>query len=244
MLDLMNNKPLILAVITARGGSKGIPGKNIKPLGGKPLIVYSIEAAKRSKLITHAIVSTDDEAIAKVAREFEAEVPFLRPAELSGDEVPHLPVMRHAIEFMEGKLGVKFDYGVILQPTSPFRLPDDIDETLRKLIKNKADSAVTLVDVGNDHPLKAKKLQGDRVLPFCMPEPEGTRRQDLPRAYRRSGAVYAMRRDLLIKDNRLYGNFIVGHVVPAERSIDIDTPFEWFRAEWMLNDLREKGYDF
>ena len=120
----MKDKPLILAVITARGGSKGIPGKNIKLLGGKPLIVYSIEAAKKSKLITHAIVSTDDEAIAKVAREFGAEVPFMRPSELSGDKVKHVPVMRHAILLMEEKLGVIFDYVAILQPTSPFRLPD------------------------------------------------------------------------------------------------------------------------
>lgn len=233
-----------MAVITARGGSKGIPGKNIKLLGGKPLIAYSIEAAKKSRLITHMIVSTDDEAIAKVAKEHGGDVPFMRPVELSGDKVPHLPVMKHAILFMENKLGVMFDYIVILQPTSPFRLQEDIDETLRKLIENKADSAVTLVDVGNDHPVKAKKLEGDRVLPYCMPEPEGTRRQDLPKAYRRSGAVYAMRRDLMVKDNRLYGDFIVGHEVPAERSIDIDTPFEWFRAGWMLKDLKEKGYEF
>ena len=145
---------------------------------------------------------------------------------------------------MEEKLGVIFDYVAILQPTSPFRLPEDIDETLRKLIEHKADSAVSVVDVGNDHPVKAKKLLGDRVVPFCIPEPEGVRRQDLPKAYRRSGAVYAMRRDLIMKDNRLYGDFIVGHEVPVDRSVDIDSPFEWFRAEWMIKDLREKGYRF
>ncbi|MEK7107733.1 MAG: acylneuraminate cytidylyltransferase family protein [Patescibacteria group bacterium] len=237
-------KPKILAVITARGGSKGIPGKNIKPLGGKPLIVYSIDAAKKSKLITHTIVSTDDKEIAKVAKKFGGEVPFLRPKELAEDTTPHVPVMKHAIEFMEKKLGIVFDYAVILQPTSPFRTTDDIDETLRKLIENKADSAVTLVDVGNEHPVKAKKLVGARVLPYCLPEPEGTRRQDFPPAYRRSGAIYAMRRDLIIKDGRLYGAHIVGHIVPTERSVDIDSPFEWFRAEWMLEDLKKKNYEF
>src|SRR3989338_4985887 len=125
----MPEKKLILAVITARGGSKGIPGKNIKLLGGKPLLVYSIDAVKKSKLITHAIVSTDDKKIAEVAKKFGGEVPFLRPRKLAEDKTPHVPVMKHAIEFMEKKLGVAFDYAVILQPTSPFRLSEDIDRT-------------------------------------------------------------------------------------------------------------------
>ena len=237
-------KSKILAVITARGVSKGIPGKNIKLLGGKPLIAYSIDAAKKSKLVTHLIVSTDDKEIAEVAKKFGVDVPFLRPKKLAQDKTPHVPVMKHAIEFMEKKLGVTFDYAVILQPTSPFRTIDDIDQTLEKLIKSGADSAVSLVDVDNYHPVKAKKLEGDKVLPYMIPEPEGTRRQDFPPAYRRSGAIYAMRRELLMKDNRLYGDNIVGHIVPAERSIDIDTPFEWFRAEWMLEDLKKKGYEF
>ena len=237
-------KPSILAVITARGGSKGVPGKNIKPLGGRPLIAYSIEAAKKSKLITNLIVSTDDEKIAAVAKKYGAEVPFMRPKELAEDTTPHVPVMKHAIEFMEEKLGVVFDYAVILQPTSPFRLSEDIDKTLEKLITSGADSAVTLVEVWNDYLSKVKKLVGDTVLPYYIPEPEGIRRQDFPPAYKRSGAVYAMRRDLLMNDNRLYGNTIVGHVVPAERSIDIDTSFDWLKAEWMLEDLKNKGYEF
>ncbi len=240
----MGNKPLILGVITARGGSKGIPGKNIKLLGGKPLIEYTIDVAKKSARITHLIVSTDDKAIADVAKAAGAEVPFVRPAEFAADQTPHVPVMKHAIDFMEKKLGVTFDYVVILQPTSPFRTVDDIDKTLEKLIQNKADSAVTLVEVGNDHPVKAKKLEGDKVVPYMLAEPEGTRRQDFPTAYRRSGAVYAMRRDLIVKDGRLYGDHIVGHVVPAERSVDIDSPPDWFRAEWMLEDLKKKGYTF
>lgn len=236
-------KPLILAVVTARGGSKGIPGKNIKMLGDKPLIAYSIDAAKKSKFITHAIVSTDDVAIADVAKKYGADVPFMRPVELAGDKVKHVPVMQHAITFMEDKLGVKFDFVVILQPTSPFRTVDDIDETLKKLISSNADSAVTLVDTGNDHPVKAKKLVGGLVLPYLIPEPEGVRRQDLEPAYRRSGAVYAMRRHLIMEGG-LYGKTIAGHVVPADRSVDIDTPFEWFRAEWMLKDLINKGFEF
>ena len=229
----------ILGVITARGGSKGIPGKNIKLLGGKPLIAYTIESAKKSKLITHLIVSTDDEKIADVCRQYGADVPFIRPKELAQDTTPHLPVMQHAIKFMEEKLGIVFDYAVILQPTSPFRTPEDIDGTIQKLIDTEADSAVSLVEFDKSmHPMKAKKLEGDKVLSYCLEEVEGIRRQDIPIAYRRSGAVYAMKRDLLIKDNRLYGDFVVGYIVPKERSIDIDEPIDWIRAEYMLENLK------
>jgi CMP-N,N'-diacetyllegionaminic acid synthase len=231
---MVSNKK-ILGVITARGGSKGLPGKNIKILGGKPLIAYSIEAAKQSELITHLIVSTDYEDIAQICRAYGADVPFLRPAELATDKAGHLEVMQHAIDFMEKKLGIIFDYVVILQPTSPFRSVEDLDETLKKLIDSGADSAVSLVEMrAMEHPIKAKKLEGDKVLSYCIEEIEGTRRQDLPKAYKRSGAVYAMRRDLIMKDNRLYGDFIVGHIVPQERSVDIDDELDWLKAEYML----------
>lgn len=233
----------ILGVITARGGSKGIPGKNIKELGGKPLIAYSIDVGHKSKLITDLIVSTDDAEIAKVAKTCGASVPFMRPAELSSDDIPHLPVMQHAIREMEKEKGVVYDFCVILQPTSPLRIPEDIDETLRKLITSGAESAVTVIRVDSGHPIKIKKLDGDRVLPYVIPEEEGMRRQDLPVAYRRSGAVYAMRRDVIMEKNRLYGDHIVGYETPKGRSIDIDEPVDMVVAEYMLGELRKKGYD-
>ncbi len=235
----------ILAVITARGGSKGIPRKNIKILGNKPLIAYTIEAAKKSRLITHLVTSTDDEEIAGVAKKYGCEVPFLRPKELAQDKTLTLPVMQHAVRFMEQKLGIKFDYTVILQPTSPFRKTEDIDKTIQLLIDTGADSAVSLVKVeAGCHPIKMKKLHGNRVLPYCVKEIEGTRRQDLPVVYKRSGAVYAKRRDLLIEKSRLYGNHITGHIVPQERSVDIDDEFDWLKAEYMLKKLKDKGYRF
>ena len=232
-----SDSPKILGVITARGGSKGIPGKNIKLLGGKPLIAYTVEAAKQSQLLTQTILSTDDEEIAAVAKKYGAATPFMRPKELAQDQIPHLPVMRHAIEFMEQKLGYRFDYVVILQPTSPFRTVADLDGTINLLITTGADSAVSVVEMKDNHPIKAKKLEGNKVLPYCLPEPEGIRRQDLPKAYKRSGAVYAMRRDLVMNDNRLYGDNIVGYEVPWERSIDIDVPLDWIQAEYMLQKL-------
>ena len=231
-------KSNILAVITARGGSKGLPEKNIKLLAGKPLLAYTIETAKQSQLIDHLILSTDSEQIAAVGREWGVAVPFLRPAELAQDETPHVPVMQHATEFMEKKLGTKFSHLVILQPTSPFRTVADLDGTIRRLVETGADSAVSLVEIKENHPVKAKRLEGHRVLPYSVPEPEGGRRQDLPRAYKRSAAVYAMRRDLIMIDGRLYGDHIVGYEVPRERSIDIDDELDWLQAEYMWRKLR------
>jgi CMP-N,N'-diacetyllegionaminic acid synthase len=238
-------KPLVLAVITARGGSKGLPGKNTKILGGKPLIFYTIKIAKKSKLITDLIVSTDSSDIARIAKKYGAEVPFIRPKKLAGDKTTHTQVMRHAIAFMEKKLKVIFDYVVILQPTSPFRIPEDIDGTLKLLIETKADSAVSMVEIeAKEHPLKMKKLSGNKVEPYYMPEPEGMRRQDLPVVYKRSGAVYAMRRDLIMEEKHLFGGKVVGFVVPKERSIDIDTYFDWVKAIYILKDLKNKGYNW
>jgi len=235
----------ILGVIPARGGSKGIPRKNIKVLKGKPLIAYTIEVAKQSSLISHLIVSTDDKETAEIARAYGAEVPFLRPKELARDKTPGLPVIQHAIRFMEGKLGTEFDYVVILQPTSPLRTVEDIDKTIQLLIDTGADSAVSLVETeASSHPMKMKKLDGSRVLPYSIAEPEGIRRQDLPTVYKRSGAVYAQTRKLVIDKGMLYGDHIVGHVVPQERSIDIDDEFDWIRAEYMLEKLRASDHSF
>ncbi len=240
-----NQNPKILGVITARGGSKTMPGKNIKLLGSKPLIAYSIEAVKKSKLITHLIISTDSQEIADIAKQYGCDVPFLRPAELAQDDTKHLPVMQHAVKTMEEKLGFQFDYVVTLQPTSPFRTKEDIDKTLELLIEAKADSAVTMVEIDSDyHPLVMKKMEGDKVLPYCMEEPEGTRRQDFPKVYKRSSAVYAHRRDVLIEKNRFYGDDIRGILTPQERYIDIDNLEDWQKAEQMLEELKAKGYQF
>jgi len=242
----MQNSYNILGVITARGRSKGIPGKNIKKLGEKPLICYTIDAAKKSSLLTHTIVSTDDEAIADVCRKGGADVPFLRPKELAEDNTPHLPVMQHAVSFMEKKLGITFDYVVIFQPTSPFRTAEDIDGTIQKLIDTGADSAVSICEWNETHPLKAKKLSGDTVMPF-FDEEKVLRRQDLEKAYKRSGAVYVIKRTVVMSEKKpenLFGNTVAGYRVPAERSIDIDTPLDWVKAEWMLTDLLKKGFEF
>lgn len=236
---MSKQKPYILGVITARGGSKGIPGKNIKMLGGKPLIAYTVESVKKSNFLSRVIVSTDDEAIARIARDFGGDVPFMRPAELALDDTPHVPVLQHALREAEQGSGTKYDYIVTLQPTSPFRTADDIDRTIAKAVEHEAHSAVSVVEVYENHPVKIKRMDGDHVLPYTLEEPEGVPRQDLPKAFKRSGAVYVTRRDIL-ESGRLYGDTVVGHIVPVERSIDIDTPLDWIKAEWMLTVLRER----
>jgi CMP-N,N'-diacetyllegionaminic acid synthase len=241
-LSMECNDKHILAVITARGASKGLPGKNIKELGGKPLIAYSIEAANASRLISHVVVSTDDPQIAEVSRQWGGEVPFMRPVELATDSARHLGVMQHAVTFMEDSLGVVFDAAIILQPTSPFRLPEDIDDTISKLFDTNSDSAVSICEVEtSSHPIKMKRLEGGFLVPYVVEEPEGTIRQFHPPCYKRSSAVYVTRRDTLINEGRVYGSKIAAHIVPADRSIDIDTPRDWAIAEWMLESLREKG---
>lgn len=235
--------PQVLAVVTARGGSKGIPQKNIKKLGGIPLVAWTLRVAGKSRRITDLIISTDDPDIATVAKKYRGHVPFMRPKKLALDATPHLPVMQHAIEFMEAKLEKKYDYIVILQPTSPFRTPEDIDDAIDLLVKTGSDSCVSLVQASShEHPIKIKKLNKSRVSPYCIPEPEGVPRQALPAAFRRSGAVYAMRRDLVMKKGRLFGKKISGYVVPRERSIDIDTLEDWAVAEYMIkhNKLPKK----
>jgi CMP-N-acetylneuraminic acid synthetase len=235
----------ILGVITARGGSKGVPNKNIKLLDGKPLIAYTINGAKKSKFITDLIVSTDSEEIASICREHGAVVPFTQPAELAQDTSGHLEVMQYAVKFMEKQKNITYNYAVIFQPTSPFRTVEDIDKTIEKIIEHDADSAFSMYEIEkSQHPIKVKKMEGDTVLPYCMEEQIGTHRQDFPVAYKRSGAVYVTKRDLLINDNKLFGEFNVGHIVPAERSIDIDSHFDWLKAEYMLGELKKKGYEF
>lgn len=241
MNDNLGNK--IIGIITARGGSKGLPGKNIKLLGGKPLIAYTIETALECSFLSDVIVSTDDRLIANIARQYGANVPFIRPKELATDTAGHFEVIEHALKFMENKKGFTYDYVVIFQPTSPFRTVDDVYLTISKLVENRADSAFSVCEVDPTyHPIKMKRVEKDLLLPYSMEEEIGVRRQDLPIVYKRSGAVYVTKRSLLINKKRLFGDFIVGHVVPKERSIDIDTEVDWMVAEYMYKKLKAEGF--
>ena len=190
--------PHVLGLITARGGSKSIPRKNVVPLAGKPLIAWTIEAALQSHGLSRVIVSTDDEEIAQVAREWGAEVPFLRPAELARDDSPHIPVVVHAVEWLESHEDMRSDYVLLLQPTSPLRSTEDIENAIRLALEKDADSVVGVCEASS-HPYLTKRITADGRLQDFGPRPEGyLARQSLPPAYIANGAIYLRRGNMVI----------------------------------------------
>lgn len=227
----------ILAVITARGGSKGVPRKNIRSVCGKPLIAYSIETALTVRHLLHRIiVSTDDAEIAKISRRYGAEVPFMRPPELAEDKTPTLPVLQHAVRFVEEQDKIRLAWILLLQPTSPCRTSEDILAALDLAHAGGCDSVISVVQVAT-HPLVIKRIENDQLLPFSesFAEKEGTRRQDArPPAYVRNGAIYLTRRDVLMERNSVWGGFIRPYVMPPERSVNVDSELDLIVAELML----------
>jgi CMP-N-acetylneuraminic acid synthetase len=225
----------VLGIVTARGGSKGIPRKNITPLLGKPLIAYTAEAAHASKRLARVILSTDDEEIAKVGREWGLEVPFMRPSELAQDNTPTLPVVQDAVRRFESQNEL-YDAVMILQPTNPLRRAEDIDGAIELLEKTGADSVISFVDVGEKHPARMKFIDEDGHVidpPFAETY-EGQRRQDLPKVYLREGSVYLTRRNVLIERNSIKGNDCRAWIIPPERACNIDMPFDLFICEQIL----------
>jgi CMP-N-acetylneuraminic acid synthetase len=241
----MKNK--IIAVIPARGGSKGIPHKNIIPVSGKPLICYTIDSALKSTLVNRVIVSTDDEEIAKIAKDSGAELPFLRPAELAKDDTSSLHVVQHAVKFIEDTEGCVIDLAVLLQPTSPMRSEKYIDACIEKALTTNADSVITVCKVKH-HPYWSYVSKNDRLYPLINTDSRPVRRQDFPTTYTPNGAVYVVRRDVLFNQNSIFGTDLRGIVMPTEESVDVDDYFDWFIAEMTLKYWRrwfdEKSKDW
>lgn len=237
------NNPKVLAVIPARGGSKGVPRKNIRMVGGKPLIAYTIDAALAVKNRLHRlIVSTDDAEIAAMAQDYGAEVPFMRPVELGGDKVPMVPVLKHAIQTIEELDGIKLEWVLLLQPTCPFRAPEDILAALELAAAGGCDSVISVVRVLAHHPILMKKIENDRLLPFMIEEIEGTRRQDYnPPAYMRNGSIYLTRRDNLLNNNSIWGKVIRPYIMPEERSVNVDSEMDMKLVEFMLQDRQQRA---
>lgn len=235
----MDQKPKILCLINARGGSKGVPGKNIKHLGGKPLIAHSIEAALKSKYLSRVVVSTDAADIADIAKKYGAEVPFMRPPELATDTAIQIDVIKHAIGFFEDR-GETYDYICILQPTCPFRSVEDIDGSLKLLTDSGADSVITVTDVGGRHPKTLYKMADDaRITPYLDSPAGGVLRQNFEALYWRTGSVYAMKRDVVMGGS-LYGTSIKGYIQDENRAFNIDSPFDWELCEAYMH--RKAGH--
>ena len=222
-----------LGVIPARGGSKGLQDKNIRVVAGRPLIAYTIEAARRSKLLTHVIVSTEDRRISEVARAHGVEV-LDRPVELAADDTPGVLPVLHALEKCPG-----YDYVVLLQPTSPLRIADDIDCALNECIQARAPACVSVCQ-STEHPYWMYRLDADgRMTPLLSnPTIVATRRQDLPLIYTLNGAVYVARCDWLPVAKAFVTAETRAYVMPAERSHDIDTDTDLMIAEQVLKCSR------
>lgn len=226
----------VVGLIPARGGSKGIPGKNIAPCAGKPLLAWTCEAALSSRGLARTILSTDSESIAAVGRACGVEVPFLRPAELSADDTPSIDVMRHALDWLRAD-GETVDALALLQPTSPLRTARHIDEALTLFEAMKADTLVSVVAVPHRfHPQSIMQEQDGVLLPF-----EGdrttTRRQDLPPLWARNGPAILVVAAAVLASG-LYGKRTIGYRMAAEDSLDIDEPAD-LRAASLL--FRERG---
>lgn len=231
-------RPLrVLGIIPARGGSKGIPRKNVRLLAGRPLLQYTAEAALAARGLFRVILSTEDEEIAAVGRQCGIEVPFLRPPELSRDDTPTLPVLQHAVAALE-KEGARFDAICLLQPTAPLRLSSDIDGCIDLLAESGADSVVTVLPVPHEHNphwVYFRNEQGFLRLSTGEDAPI-PRRQLLPPAFHREGSVYVMRRDILMAQNSLYGTTVAGFLIDPSCSVNIDTMEDWIEAERLLRD--------
>jgi len=227
----VNKKDRILGIIPARGGSKGIPGKNIRVLGNKPLLAYTVHLAKESAIFDRIILSTDSEEIASVGKELGVEVPFLRPEELSQDETPMLPVLQHAVNYCLNE-GWKPDYICILQPTAPFRNVQDLVKGYELLVSTGCDSVVSIEEVPEHYlPHFVMKIEKGKLTHFLEEGAKVTRRQDAKKAYTRSGCFYFTRKDVLMNDNSIYGEDCRPIVIDNELSVNLDTMDDWYEAE-------------
>jgi len=223
-------------IIPARGGSKGLPGKNLRRLGAHSLIGQAIASAREARTLTRFIVSTDSPDIAEEARRHGAEVPFLRPAALATDQAGMVPVLQHAVRWLEST-GVRPDLVVTLQPTSPFRTGEAIDLTIERVFTTGADSAQTLVEASY-HPFFMKTLEGDRTVALFADGKKYVRRQDAPPVYQPSGAVYVTRYPVLMDEGQVLGHDNRGIVMPFEASVNIDTEWDFLLAELLLRQGR------
>jgi CMP-N,N'-diacetyllegionaminic acid synthase len=221
----------MLAIIPARGGSKGLPGKNIRPLLGKPLLAYTIEAAKNSRLITDIVISTDDEEIAGTAVKFGARLPFMRPANLASDNSLAIETYMYTIEKIARDSRKQIDAFVVLQPTSPLRTSGDIDAAISLFIERKADSVVSYTEEA--HPVNWHKYISQDMSFENIFTDRIANRQEYRKSYFPNGAIFVYRYNL-IRSGNLYSRNSFAYIMPRDRSVDIDTMQDFDYAEFLL----------
>jgi CMP-N-acetylneuraminic acid synthetase len=230
----------VLALIPARGGSKGLPGKNLRPLAGRSLVARAVDVARQSGIVDRVVVSTDAEDIAAEGRRAGAEVPFVRPAALASDDAPMLPVVQHAVGALE-EAGWMPDIVVLLQPTSPLRRPDHVRDAVARLCESGADSVVSVIELPRPFsPDCVMRIEDGRLINFLPDGAVVTRRQDARPAFVRDGTVYVCWRRTLVERGSLYGADCRPLVIPAADSLTIDTPDDWAAAERRFADAADR----
>lgn len=224
----------VLAIVPARGGSKGIPRKNLAPVAGRPLLAWTLDCARASRGLDRIVVSTDSPEVARAARGLGAEVPFLRPAALAADDTPGIAPILHALRWLEAREGWIPHRVVCLQPTSPLRVAADVEAALALAEREEADSVVS-VSPARPHPFWARRILPDGRLEAFLPgAPIPATRQALPEAWSLNGAVSVGRRDFVIEHESLHGGRCFALRMPPERSLDVDTPFDLELADHLL----------
>ncbi len=233
----MHQGKTFLAIIPARGGSKRLPRKNVLDLGGKPLIAWSIEAARSCPFVDEVLVTTDDDEIAEVAKLYGANVPFLRPASLASDTATSFDTIRHAIDFYKHELGKEFDFVVLLQPTSPLRASLEVSNAIDLLSQKDADAIISVCEV--DHsPLWMNTLPSDLSMDkFLRDEVKNVRSQDLPRNYRLNGAIYICRTSRLLTEMSFFiSDNIFAYIMKKDVSVDIDDLSDFKMAQCLISE--------
>lgn len=224
----------ILAIIPARGGSKGIPHKNIMKICKKPLIAYSIEAAKESKYIDYILVSTDDTCIKEVSLSYGAKVPFLRPDEISTDRAKSIDVVLHGIDYLK-EHNENFDYVILLQPTSPLRTSDDIDTAIESVIEANKDSLISVCEC-SENPILMRTIEREKLKPVLEFNGDNLRRQELPTFYVFNGAIYINKVDMLQNKKEFVDENTMPFIMDSTKSIDIDNMIDAKIAEMILKE--------
>lgn len=228
--------PAILVTVCARGGSKGVPNKNVREVGGKPLIAHTIEQAREWPRTTDLVVSTDSDEIAEVARNYGASVPFRRPAELATDEAAKLPAIRHAADSMEDETGRRYEYVVDLDATAPLRLVDDIDGCFREVYETQATNAYTVCEAEKNPYFNMVELDEDGYAGLSKELPtEVVRRQDAPAVYEMNASVYVYEREFLSETDTHHGTKTRVFEMPPERSVDIDRQIDLRWVEYLFD---------
>jgi len=240
----MYNGKTFLAIIPARGGSKGLPRKNIRPLLGKPLIAWTIEQALKSKYLDEVIVSTEDKEISEIAKKFGAKIPFLRPIELAQDDTPTFDVIKHTVEFYKENFNKEFDYIVLLEPTSPLRDSEDIDRCIEVLCNNEeAEAIVSIAKLEGKNPEFNVILNKDNFIRKALDNTANfkiLRRQDLKDIYFFDGTIYISNTKVLLEKRTFYHEKTLGYIVPKYKSYEIDDYWDFVCVEAILKELLQK----